>query len=105
VNNLISSCFEVVISCSKSKISPTSKTFDMSDYPRLSLITGTPIDLNFSFAFDRINIYQPVFVSLLIRAARQVGSEDFSLYGKEMNGSIWALCNMFFYFIVYLHKN
>ncbi len=32
--------------------------------------------------------------SLLIRAANQVGSEDFSLYGQEMNGSTWALCKM-----------
>ncbi|MBN1547831.1 MAG: type I restriction-modification system subunit M [Syntrophaceae bacterium] len=32
--------------------------------------------------------------SLLIRAARQVGSGDFSLYGQEMNGSTWALCKM-----------
>ncbi len=32
--------------------------------------------------------------SLLIRAARQVGSDDFSLYGQEMNGSTWALCKM-----------
>ena len=32
--------------------------------------------------------------SLLIRTAKQVGSEDFSLYGQEMNGSTWALCKM-----------
>ena len=32
--------------------------------------------------------------SLLIRAAKQVGSNDFSLYGQEMNGSTWALCKM-----------
>lgn len=32
--------------------------------------------------------------SLLIRAANQVGSKDFSLYGQEMNGSTWALCKM-----------
>lgn len=32
--------------------------------------------------------------SLLIRASRQVGSDDFSLYGQEMNGSTWALCKM-----------
>jgi len=32
--------------------------------------------------------------SLLIRVARQVGSDDFSLYGQEMNGSTWALCKM-----------
>ena len=32
--------------------------------------------------------------SLLIRAAKQVGSDDFSLYGQEMNGSTWALCKM-----------
>jgi type I restriction enzyme M protein len=32
--------------------------------------------------------------SLLIRTARQVGSDDFSLYGQEMNGSTWALCKM-----------
>ncbi|MCF7837654.1 MAG: type I restriction-modification system subunit M [Candidatus Marinimicrobia bacterium] len=32
--------------------------------------------------------------SLLIKAARQVGSSNFSLYGQEMNGSTWALCKM-----------
>jgi type I restriction enzyme M protein len=32
--------------------------------------------------------------SLLIHAARQVGSNDFSLFGQEMNGSTWALCKM-----------
>lgn len=32
--------------------------------------------------------------SLLIRASSQVDSNDFSLYGQEMNGSTWALCKM-----------
>ena len=32
--------------------------------------------------------------SLLIKAAKQVGSNDFSLYGQEMNGATWALCKM-----------
>ncbi|MDD2236184.1 MAG: type I restriction-modification system subunit M [Kiritimatiellae bacterium] len=32
--------------------------------------------------------------SLLIKAAQQVGSGNFSLYGQEMNGSTWALCKM-----------
>lgn len=32
--------------------------------------------------------------SLLIKAAAEVGSRDFSLYGQEMNGSTWALCKM-----------
>jgi len=32
--------------------------------------------------------------SLLIRTAKQVGSDDFSLFGQEMNGSTWALCKM-----------
>ena len=32
--------------------------------------------------------------SLLIRTAEKVGSDDFSLYGQEMNGSTWALCKM-----------
>ena len=32
--------------------------------------------------------------SLLIRTAKQVGSDNFSLYGQEMNGSTWALCKM-----------
>ena len=32
--------------------------------------------------------------SLLIRTAKQIGSDDFSLYGQEMNGSTWALCKM-----------
>ncbi len=35
--------------------------------------------------------------SLLIKAAREVGSDNFSLYGQESNGSTWALAvmNMF----------
>ena len=35
--------------------------------------------------------------SLLIKAGREVGSSDFSLYGQEVNGSTWALAvmNMF----------
>jgi type I restriction enzyme M protein len=32
--------------------------------------------------------------SLLIKAAAEVGSRDFSLFGQEMNGSTWALCKM-----------
>jgi len=32
--------------------------------------------------------------SLLIRAANQVGSDNFALFGQEMNGSTWALCKM-----------
>jgi type I restriction enzyme M protein len=32
--------------------------------------------------------------SLLIKVAREVGSEDFALYGQELNGSTWALCKM-----------
>jgi type I restriction enzyme M protein len=44
-------------------------------------------------------IYDPTCGSgsLLIRAAKQAGSSDFSIYGQEMNGSTWALCklNMF----------
>lgn len=32
--------------------------------------------------------------SLLIRAGREVGSDNFSLYGQESNGSTWALCRM-----------
>lgn len=32
--------------------------------------------------------------SLLIRAGRAVGSEDFSLYGQELNGATWALARM-----------
>lgn len=32
--------------------------------------------------------------SLLIKASQQVGSNDFSLYGQEMNGATWALCKM-----------
>ena len=31
---------------------------------------------------------------LLIEAARQVGNNNFSLYGMESNGNIWALCRM-----------
>lgn len=32
--------------------------------------------------------------SLLVKAAAEVGTPDFSLYGQEMNGSTWALCKM-----------
>ena len=32
--------------------------------------------------------------SLLIRAAREVGSDDFSVYGQEPNGTTWALSRM-----------
>ncbi|MBC8554167.1 MAG: type I restriction-modification system subunit M [Candidatus Brocadiales bacterium] len=32
--------------------------------------------------------------SLLIRASKQIDSNNFSLFGQEMNGSTWALCKM-----------
>jgi type I restriction enzyme M protein len=32
--------------------------------------------------------------SLLIKCAKQVGSDDYSIYGQENNGSTWALCMM-----------
>ena len=32
--------------------------------------------------------------SLLIRAGRAIGSDDFSLYGQELNGATWALARM-----------
>jgi len=32
--------------------------------------------------------------SLLIKCGQQVGTNDFSLYGQENNGSTWALCRM-----------
>jgi type I restriction enzyme M protein len=32
--------------------------------------------------------------SLLIKVAQQIGSNNFSLYGQESNGSTWALCRM-----------
>src|SRR3989338_2726063 len=32
--------------------------------------------------------------SLLIRVAKQVGSDDYFLYGQEVNGGTWALCKM-----------
>jgi len=32
--------------------------------------------------------------SLLIRAGKQVSSNDFALYGQEVNSSTWALCKM-----------
>ncbi len=32
--------------------------------------------------------------SLLIRCAKQVGSNDYSIRGQEVNGSTWALCMM-----------
>ena len=44
-------------------------------------------------------IYDPTCgsASLLIKAGKEVGSDDFSLYGQEANGSTWALgvMNMF----------
>ncbi len=44
-------------------------------------------------------IYDPTCgsASLLIKAGKEVGSDDFSLYGQEANGSTWALAvmNMF----------
>ena len=32
--------------------------------------------------------------SLLIRAGKQVGDENFALFGQELNGGTWALCRM-----------
>lgn len=32
--------------------------------------------------------------SLLIKVAKEVGSDNFSIYGQENNGSTWALCRM-----------
>lgn len=32
--------------------------------------------------------------SLLIKCARHVGSDDYSIWGQEVNGSTWALCMM-----------
>lgn len=32
--------------------------------------------------------------SLLIRVGREIGSDNFSLFGQESNGSTWALCRM-----------
>ena len=32
--------------------------------------------------------------SLLIKCARAVGSNDYALYGQEVNGSTWALAKM-----------
>lgn len=32
--------------------------------------------------------------SLLIRVAREVGGENFAVFGQESNGSTWALCRM-----------
>jgi len=32
--------------------------------------------------------------SLLIRAAKEVGSDDYALFGQELNGSTWALARM-----------
>src|SRR5262245_19047630 len=32
--------------------------------------------------------------SLLIRVADEVGDDDFSIYGQESNGNVWALCRM-----------
>lgn len=30
----------------------------------------------------------------MIKAANEVGSDNYSLYGQESNGSTWALCKM-----------
>ncbi len=32
--------------------------------------------------------------SLLIRVAKQIGSDNFQLFGQEVNGQTWALCRM-----------
>lgn len=32
--------------------------------------------------------------SLLIKVAHEIGNNNFSLYGQELNGSTWALCKM-----------
>lgn len=32
--------------------------------------------------------------SLLIKCANEVGSDDYAVYGQELNGSTWALCMM-----------
>lgn len=32
--------------------------------------------------------------SLLIRVAKEIGNQNFSLFGQESNGSTWALCRM-----------
>lgn len=32
--------------------------------------------------------------SLLIRVAKEIGSENFQLFGQEVNGQTWALCRM-----------
>lgn len=47
-------------------------------------------------------IYDPACGSgsLLIKVANEVGTEDYSLYGQESNGSTWALCKM----NMFLHK-
>ncbi|MCB9312500.1 MAG: type I restriction-modification system subunit M [Lewinellaceae bacterium] len=41
-------------------------------------------------------IYDPTCGSgsLLVKAGKQVGSDDFSLYGQESNGNTYALCKM-----------
>jgi type I restriction enzyme M protein len=41
-------------------------------------------------------IYDPACGSgsLLIKMAKEVGSNDYSVYGQENNGSTWALCKM-----------
>ncbi len=41
-------------------------------------------------------IYDPACGSgsLLIRTAREVGSDDYSIYGQEINGGTWAMCKM-----------
>jgi len=32
--------------------------------------------------------------SLLIKVAHEIGNEDYSLYGQELNGDTWSLCKM-----------
>jgi type I restriction enzyme M protein len=39
--------------------------------------------------------------SLLIEAAKEVGSEDYALYGQEVNGATWALARM----NMFMHAN
>ena len=43
---------------------------------------------------DRISDPTCGSASLLIRCANQIGSQDYSLYGQESNGSTWALAKM-----------
>ncbi len=56
----------------------------------LLLVKSDGVGSMASISLDRFR----TAVSLLIRAAEEVGSENFALYGQEVNGATWALARM-----------